>query len=424
MATSNAKAISLTAKDRKAAFAILDPTPPGGLHACTPDRLRRLSPLRTRPRARPSPPPRKHLLHLALAPAGARRPAPRQGRTFPWLGLPDYLLGRTGWHLPRLSDELGYVNALAFDQWTCRQINTLYRRGGHLDALVGISGSSLQAGQDLQARGGRFVCDRGSTHQRFQERIVAEEYARWGVKRPVSDERDTRREEAIYAVADAITVPSSFARRSFLEMGTPPEKVHVIPYGVRLEQFTPMADPPQDVFSVLFAGSVGLRKGVPYLLEAFAALQAPRKRLRIVGAVQEDLKGVLEKLPRADVDLLGPLPQPELAAWMSRSHVLVLPSIEEGLALVQAQAMASGCPVLCSTNTGGEDLFTDGVEGFIVPVRDPAALTNRMQQLADDPALQQRMRAAALERVQNLGGWSTYGDRWETLLYELTGKDS
>jgi glycosyltransferase involved in cell wall biosynthesis len=120
-----------------------------------------------------------------------------------------------------------------------------------------------------------------------------------------------------------------------------------------------------------------------------------------------------------NVEMLGSLPQSELAALMSRSHVLALPSIEEGLALVQAQAMACGCPVICSTNTGGEDLFTDGVEGFIVPIRDPIALANRLQQLADDPDLQRSMRAAALHRVRSIGGWKEYGDRWESLLQTL-----
>jgi len=103
---------------------------------------------------------------------------------------------------------------------------------------------------------------------------------------------------------------------------------------------------------------------------------------------------------------------------------MVLPSIEEGLALVQGQALACGCPVLSSTNTGGEDLFTDGIEGFIVPIRDPEALTARMQQLADDPALQSRMSEAALRRVRSLGGWSDYGDRWEALLKELVATES
>jgi starch synthase len=107
---------------------------------------------------------------------------------------------------------------------------------------------------------------------------------------------------------------------------------------------------------------------------------------------------------------------PEL---MSTSHLMVLPSIEEGLALVQGQALACGCPVLCSTNTGGEDLFTDEIEGFIVPIRDVPALTDRMQRLADDPALQSRMSEAALHRVGTLGGWEDYGDRWESLLEAL-----
>jgi starch synthase len=45
-----------------------------------------------------------------------------------------------------------------------------------------------------------------------------------------------------------------------------------------------------------------------------------------------------------------------------------------------------------------------------------------MQELADDPALQSRMSEAALQRVSKIGGWNEYGDRWESLLHNLTGK--
>ena len=340
-------------------------------------------------------------------------------QAFPYFGVPDYLLHRSGLDLPTLQDWIGYQNALAFDRWTTTQLKSLYRQKTQIDALVGISGSSLQSGQLAQQHGAKFICDRGSTHQRFQEQIVSEEYRRWGVEHAVSDDRDTLREEAIYAVADAITVPSSAACRSFLKMGVPAHKLHVIPYGVRLQNFQPTADPSADHFDVLFAGAVSLRKGVPYLLQAFAALQHPRKRLRIVGSIQPELKPILASLPQQEVEFLGTLPQPELAALMSRSHVLVLPSIEEGLALVQAQALACGCPVICSAATGGEDLFTDGEQGYIVPVRDTAAFTDCLQRLADDPVLQQTMRAKGIAHVQRLGGWSTYGDRWESLLNTL-----
>jgi len=336
-------------------------------------------------------------------------------QTFPWIHGPEMLLRRTGFHSSWLYDQTGYTNALAFDAWTDRRLSP------DCQALIGISGSSLKTGLHLQQRGGRFICDRGSTHQRYQEQIVSDEFRRWAVDLPVSDIRDTVREEALYAMADAITVPSQVARRSFIEMGVSAAKVHVIPYGVRLENFNKTADPAPDRFEVLFAGQAGLRKGIPYLLDAFSRLNHPNKRLTIVGQVQPDLKSVLARLPMEHVDLLGSIPQPELAARMSRSHLLVLSSIEEGLALVQAQAMACGCPVLATTNTGAEDLFTDGVEGFIVPIRDADALLARMEELAQNPALQKQMSEAGLRRVRELGGWDHYGDLWESLLLHLTG---
>jgi glycosyltransferase involved in cell wall biosynthesis len=173
---------------------------------------------------------------------------------------------------------------------------------------------------------------------------------------------------------------------------------------------------------VLFAGQIGLRKGIPYLLEAFRRVRHPRKRLTLVGSVQDDLRGLLRTLPLDDVVFTGALAQSELAARMSRSHVLALASVEEGLALVMGQAMACGCPVVTTKATGAEDLFSDGVEGFIVGDRDVDALADRLQRLADDPALQTQMGTAALNRVRSLGGWDEYGARWDALLHQLTGR--
>ena len=336
--------------------------------------------------------------------------------TFPWIHAPEFLLGRYGLLPDWLADQTGYANALAFDEYTLRRIP-------ECDALVAISGSALKTGRRVQQRGGVFVCDRGSSHQRYQEQLIAEEYRRWGVDRRVSDPRDTAREEAIYDQADRITVPSTFALESFVHMGVPREKLHRIPYGVRLDRFHPITESPKDVLEIVFVGGISLRKGFPYLLQAFDRVRHPNKRLRVVGAISSELRPVLASLPTANVEFLGLLPQPELPAILSSSHLFVLPSIEEGLALVQGQAMACGCPVLASTNTGAADLFTDGVEGFIVSIRDVDALTLRMQQVADDPALRQRLRDAALARVRHLGGWSDYGRQWEQLLAQATGSE-
>jgi alpha-maltose-1-phosphate synthase len=272
--------------------------------------------------------------------------------TFPWIHTPETVLNRYGL-LPRwLSDDMGVQNALRFDDWTAKRIPE------DTDVLVAIAGAGLKTGKLVQQRGGRFVCDRGSTHQRYQEQLVSSEYRLWGVDMPVSDIRDTVREEEIYAQADAITVPSSFALRSYVEMGVPREKLRMIPYGAELGAVNAEALTDSNGLDVLFAGAASLRKGVPYLLEAFARLKVPGKRLRLAGSVEPDIKQVLRRLPMDGVELLGPLSKTELMALMRRSQVLVLPSVEDGFGLVMAEAMACGCAVIASTNTGAEDLYS------------------------------------------------------------------
>lgn len=337
-------------------------------------------------------------------------------QTFPWFHVPEILLSRRGIRSPWLYDQLGYTNALAFDEWTLRRIPPC-------DAFIAISGAGLKTGRLVQQRGGKFICDRGSTHIRYRAELLEEEYRLWGVPEGVhEDPRDLAREETIYDTADAVTVPSSYSARSYIERGIPAEKLHILPYGVLLDRFQKVADPPSDRFEVLYVGRISLGKGFPYLLQAFANLRVSNKHLTVIGGLTPEFQSILEKLPQDSVTFTGPLPQFQLKEWMSRSHVMVMPSLDEGMALVQGQALACGCPIIATNNTGAEDLFTEGVEGFIVPIRDPAALTSRMQQLAEDPALQKQMSEAALARVHQLGGWQKYGDGWEHLLRDLTGK--
>jgi glycosyltransferase involved in cell wall biosynthesis len=158
---------------------------------------------------------------------------------------------------------------------------------------------------------------------------------------------------------------------------------------------------------------MSLRKGLPYLLQAYLLLKHPRKSLTLAGSIDARL---IETMRQASIwpeetRLLGHVPQSRLQDLMSRSHVLVLPSIEEGLALVQAQAMACACPVIATEHTGAADLFTDGKEGFIVPIRNPREIARRLQELADEPALRARMSEAALKRVTLSRGWGDYGDK-------------
>jgi glycosyltransferase involved in cell wall biosynthesis len=155
-----------------------------------------------------------------------------------------------------------------------------------------------------------------------------------------------------------------------------------------------------------------VRKGAHDLFAAFSKLRHPRKRLTIAGIIApEILRCLSAELGREDVRALGPVPHLKLKALMAGSDVLVLPSVEEGLALVQVEALACGCPIIATTNTGALDLITDGQEGFIVPIRAPEAIAERLQRLADDPALRRSMGEAALGKARLINGWQSYGDQ-------------
>jgi len=340
-------------------------------------------------------------------------------RTFPWLHAPYVGLGSRCGFDSGFMREFGHWNLETFGRHVSRNIP-------ECDVYSGLSSSAGDAGRIVKARGASYICDRGSSHIRMQDEILACEYDIWGLPRDRIDPRIIDREEREYDTADIVTVPSKFAYRSFVEAGVPAAKLRLVPYGVNLTRFQRVGDADPAVFDALFVGGVSLQKGIPYLLQAFARVEHPLKRLTIVGHCERSMmnwlreRGLIRDGDR--VRFTGPMPQPELKQIMSRSHVMLLPSVQEGFGLVMAEAMACGCPVIATCNTGGEDLFTDAVEGYTVPIRDVDALAARMQALADNPQLQRRMSAAALARVMCLGGWSTYGERVAGLMEELVAR--
>jgi glycosyltransferase involved in cell wall biosynthesis len=324
----------------------------------------------------------------------------RKIRTFPWLHGP-YMAGwvpaaaRRSWE--------GWDRA-AFDHFVASTLPDG-------DVYCALSGSGLHSGRAAQRRGMRVVCDRGSSHIRFQDRLLREEYARWDLPYPGIPSSVIDCEEAEYEQADAILVPSRFALRSFVEEGVPAGKLRLAPYGVDLARFSPLGAPRKDAFDLLFVGGLSIRKGARYLIDAYVALTAQSKSLTIAGVVSSEVRERLYRLAAGDsrVRILGHVPQHRLPELMSRAHALVLPSVEDGFGLVMAQAMACGCPVVASRHTGAEDLFTDGVEGRIVEPSDAAALKDALEKLADDPLLRERLSQASRLRVGALGGWERYG---------------
>jgi glycosyltransferase involved in cell wall biosynthesis len=235
---------------------------------------------------------------------------------------------------------------------------------------------------------------------------MAEEHRRLGLPFHPFHARETARRLREYDLAEAVLCPSRFVRDSFIEQGFPAERIFVVPYG--LPEPAPddaVAGEDDGIFRVLYVGQLGLRKGLRYLVEAFRRLRHPRKELLLVGptAPPTGLEGVA--LP-AGVRFAGVLKGDALADAYRRASVFALPTIEEGMALVVGEAMAHGKPVVTTVNSGADELIEEGREGFLVPIRDPAALADRLQRLADDPALCRQMGAAATRRAGEWSGWN------------------
>jgi len=79
--------------------------------------------------------------------------------------------------------------------------------------------------------------------------------------------------------------------------------------------------------------------------------------------------------------------------------------------MVQAQAMACGLPAVITTHTGGEDIVRNGVDGFIVPIRDVSALKEKILYFYENEEARRTMGASALNRVKHGFTWKDYGER-------------
>ncbi|PZV05942.1 MAG: glycoside hydrolase [Cyanobium sp.] len=336
-------------------------------------------------------------------------------KTYPWLLAPYMARGKLG------LDRWNWLN----NQWAWYAHETLdHHVKRHLKKptiLLSLSGTGLHSGRRAQMLGGLHICDRGSSHIRFQDQLLHEEYRRYGKVWRGIDHRCIAKEEAEYEQADLISVPSQFCFDSFTSQGVPELKLFKIPYGARLERFWPCEDPEShdDKFRVLFVGCAGPRKGFIDLLDAFQRLNHPRKSLTLVGSQTSEAISMLGTVDQSSIEIVGNVPNGELRRYYSRASVFVLPSIEEGLAMVIGEALACGCPVIASTNTGASELISNGVEGFIVPIRSPQLIADRLQQLSDQPQLREQMARAALARVISLGGWDSYGQKWSSLIHSI-----
>ena len=308
-----------------------------------------------------------------------------------------------------------------FDYCMSKEIPQL----GNLDLFVGWANYTLFSMPAIKKTGAKIIIESGSCHILAQMRILHNEYARHGLTFPPINQRVINKMLAEYEQADYIMTLSTFAHQSFIDQGIAPEKVLCLPCGMDVSYFA--APPPakdSTKFRVIFVGLAGVRKGVHYLIEAWKQLNLPTAstELLIVGNVQKDLNHVLATMSvPTNVRFFGSTTRATLRQLYQSSDLFVLPSLEDGFGMVIGEAMAAGLPVVCTTSTGAPDMITDGIEGFLVPPADSAALAEKILTSYTNAELRNTMGKAAQKTIQNFT-WDIYGKRIFELYQNLLTK--
>lgn len=285
-----------------------------------------------------------------------------------------------------------------------------HRLASYVQAVIANYTVGLPAFRMVKARGGKAILNYPIAHHRYAQRLLQDEARREPEFAATLSGHEHSHEltaqlNAECELADRILVGSTFARDTFVEEGIPAEKLIIVPYGARMTLFTP-SEKGQHAksFRVLFVGQIGQRKGVPYLLRAFKAFRGSGAELTLVG---DFVNTALPFAPYRDIFThISHVPQVMLREIYHRSDVFVFPTLLEGMPMVVVEAMAAGLPVIVTPNGPG-DIVRDGIDGFVVPIRDEHAIIDRLEYLRSHPAECKEMGKRARERALQYT-WDAY----------------
>jgi glycosyltransferase involved in cell wall biosynthesis len=319
---------------------------------------------------------------LRLLALGTRRGTvgvpPERTRLNPAIGLVSYAAVRAmGSHR---AESFRFRLLPWYDRWLRKQLQP----GDHIISSYGYANDSFQWARE---HGGKTFVDAGNSHIEYFWQIMTEEHLRWGCTRLPVARHWYERSCAMLAKVDYIFSPSSYVTRSFLDRGFKVERILKTTYPVDLTLFQPANAPrPQTrPLTIINTGSLSLRKGTPYLLEAFEMVrrQHPTARLRLTRSIQDNVRPLLERYSHLPIDWSPPLSHAQLGERLREADIFVLPSLEEGLVRTALEAMACGLPVVLTPNTGTADYVQPGLNGDIVPIRDPRAIADAVLKWAD-----------------------------------------
>ncbi len=289
---------------------------------------------------------------------------------------------------------------------------------GGASSVYTFNSAGLELLRHARRQGLRTVHEQTIAPMQIERELLRAEQAafpRWQTPLP-PDELTSEwiaREEEEWREADLILCGSQFVREGIAACGGPVNRCVPVPHGVDSTFEAPTSRAHEGPLRVLTVGEVGLRKGSPYVLAA-AKLLPGRACFRMVGPISVQSLA-LEQL-RQHVEVLGPVPRSTVREHYAWADVFLLPSLCEGSATVTYEALACGVPVIATPNTGS--IVREGVDGFIVPIRDPEAIAAKLELFISQPDLLETMSRNCHEGARE-GSLAGYARRLNQALERL-----
>jgi glycosyltransferase involved in cell wall biosynthesis len=284
-----------------------------------------------------------------------------------------------------------------FDEAVARDLRRPKRINPVTDAFFGFNTGCLETLRVLRERGVPTVLDQ-TDPAKVEEDIIlaeAEKWPGWQKSSGRVPQEYWDRLAAEWEMADLVLVNSTWTRNALIQQNVPAEKIIVVDMA-----YEPAAGPVplptkgQRPLTVLWMGSVILRKGIQYLIEAARLLKDTNLTFLIAGPIEISPEAVASAPP--NMQFLGRITRDQTNLIYQKSDVFVLPTLSDGFAVTQVEAMNRGLPVIATPNCG--EVVTDGVDGLLVPARDPAALAAAIARLDQDRKLLAEMSQNAFIR--------------------------
>lgn len=313
---------------------------------------------------------------------GTRRGIPEipqeRTRLNPLIGLAGFLGAKT------LSPFLAESFRSRLLPWLDRWVMGKLVPGDHIISSYGYVTDCFRF---VRRQGGRTFLEAGNSHIDHYWELISDEHRRWNCPTPPFAPFWLARARQTLAETDFVLSPSSYVTNSFLARGFKPKQILENPFPVDLSLFKPDETPrPENrPLTLINTGSLSLRKGTPYLLEAFRLVRKkiPNVRLLLTRIIQDDIKTVLSSYSDLPIEWSLSLPHTQLADRLRSADIFVLPSLEEGLVRTACEAMACGLPAILTPHTGANDFIKPGTSGEVVPIRDPKATADAILKWAD-----------------------------------------